>query len=146
MLFRSLAIGKRGQNVRLASRLTNWRIDVKSESRHLRQRQSGYQSLLSIPGMAEETADKLFEAGVGSPEELVEAVLIDLEDATRIASASLAMLQEEARKLLAAGPLDETEEASEEDDDQAAAEPPTEEDDAPPQDSADSPAEDEVGQ
>ncbi len=142
----SLAIGKRGQNVRLASRLTNWRIDVKSESRHLRQRQSGYQSLLSIPGMAEETADKLFEAGVGSPEELVEAVLIDLEDATRIASASLAMLQEEARKLLAAGPLDETEEASEEEDDQAAAEPPTEEDDAPPQDSADSPAEDEVGQ
>lgn len=142
----SLAIGKRGQNVRLASRLTNWRIDVKSESRHLRQRQSGYQSLLSIPGMAEETADKLFEAGVGSPEELVEAVLIDLEDATRIASASLAMLQEEARKLLAAGPLDETEEASEEDDDQAAAEPLTEEDDAPPQDSADSPAEDEVGQ
>ncbi|MGD9503894.1 MAG: transcription termination factor NusA [Syntrophobacteraceae bacterium] len=141
----SLAIGKRGQNVRLASRLTNWRIDVKSESRHLRQRQSGYQSLLSIPGMAEETADKLFEAGVGSPEELVEAVLIDLEDATRIASASLAMLQEEARKLLAVGPLDETEEASEEDDDQAAAEPPTE-DDVPPQDSADSPAEDEIGQ
>jgi N utilization substance protein A len=141
----SLAIGKRGQNVRLASRLTNWRIDVKSESRHLRQRQSGYQSLLGIPGMAEETADKLFEAGVGSPEELVEAVLIDLEDATRIASASLAALQEEARKLLAVGPPDETEEASEEDDDQAAAEPPTE-DDVPTQDSADSPAEDEVGQ
>jgi len=29
----SLAIGKRGQNVRLAAKLTGWRIDIKSESR-----------------------------------------------------------------------------------------------------------------
>jgi len=29
----SLAIGKRGQNVRLAARLTGWRIDIKSETR-----------------------------------------------------------------------------------------------------------------
>jgi N utilization substance protein A len=29
----SLAIGKRGQNVRLAAKLTGWRIDIKSETR-----------------------------------------------------------------------------------------------------------------
>ena len=29
----SLAIGKSGQNVRLAARLTGWKIDVKSESK-----------------------------------------------------------------------------------------------------------------
>ncbi len=28
----SLAIGKEGQNARLAARLTNWKIDIKSES------------------------------------------------------------------------------------------------------------------
>jgi len=28
----SLAIGKRGQNVRLAAKLTHWKIDIKSES------------------------------------------------------------------------------------------------------------------
>ena len=28
----SLAIGKSGQNVRLAAKLTNWKIDIKSES------------------------------------------------------------------------------------------------------------------
>ena len=28
----SLAIGKRGQNARLAAKLTNWKIDIKSES------------------------------------------------------------------------------------------------------------------
>lgn len=30
----SLAIGKEGQNVRLAAKLTNWKIDIKSESQH----------------------------------------------------------------------------------------------------------------
>ncbi|NIQ94771.1 MAG: transcription termination/antitermination protein NusA, partial [Desulfuromonadales bacterium] len=29
----SLAIGKKGQNVRLAAKLTNWKIDIKSETR-----------------------------------------------------------------------------------------------------------------
>ena len=62
----SLAIGKRGQNVRLASKLTNWRIDVKSESRYERQKQVGYQSLLRIPGLSTEMADKLYESGIGS--------------------------------------------------------------------------------
>ncbi|MGC8141079.1 hypothetical protein ACP3W2_26990, partial [Salmonella enterica] len=28
----SLAIGKRGQNARLAAKLTNWKIDIKSQS------------------------------------------------------------------------------------------------------------------
>ena len=29
----SLAIGKRGQNVRLAAKLTGWRLDIKSEAK-----------------------------------------------------------------------------------------------------------------
>ena len=33
----SLAIGKNGQNVRLAAKLTNWKIDVKSESANAKQ-------------------------------------------------------------------------------------------------------------
>ena len=36
----SLAIGKSGQNVRLAARLTNWRIDIRSETQIARQKQS----------------------------------------------------------------------------------------------------------
>ena len=32
----SLAIGKKGQNVRLAAKLTGWRIDIKSEERSAR--------------------------------------------------------------------------------------------------------------
>jgi transcription termination/antitermination protein NusA len=99
----SLAIGKRGQNVRLASKLTNWRIDVKSESRYERQKQAGYQSLLRIPGIATEMADKLYEAGVGSIEEFLETSIVDLEDLTRLTASNIETMRTEAAKLLEPG-------------------------------------------
>jgi transcription termination/antitermination protein NusA len=43
----SLAIGKRGQNVRLASKLAGWRIDVKTESKYSKSLKEGYLSLLA---------------------------------------------------------------------------------------------------
>ncbi|MDR2405173.1 MAG: transcription termination factor NusA [Deltaproteobacteria bacterium] len=68
----SLAIGRKGQNVRLASRLVGWRIDVKNESKYQRSLKNGYQSLLRLPGVSEATADMLFEAGYGSARDLLE--------------------------------------------------------------------------
>lgn len=96
----SLAIGKRGQNVRLASKLTNWRIDVKSESRYERQKQAGYQLLLRIPGLATEMADRLYEAGIGSLEEFLESPVPELEDVTRLSTATLETMRNEAAKML----------------------------------------------
>ena len=46
----SLAIGRKGQNVRLASKLSGWKIDVKSETRYQRSLKEGYQSLIRMPG------------------------------------------------------------------------------------------------
>lgn len=69
----SLAIGRKGQNVRLASRLVGWRIDVKSESKYQRSLKDGYQSLIRLPGISEATADALFEAGFGSAREVMAA-------------------------------------------------------------------------
>jgi len=97
----SLAIGKRGQNVRLASKLTNWHINVQSESRYERQKQAGYQSLLRIGGLTEELADRLYEAGITSPQVFVEASLEELEELTRIAPSALTLMQQEAESLLA---------------------------------------------
>ncbi|MFP3870241.1 MAG: transcription termination factor NusA [Syntrophobacteria bacterium] len=74
----SLAIGKRGQNVRLASKLTEWRIDVKNESRYQKSLKEGYQSLLALPGVGEATADHLYEAGFCSAEELASAQVDEL--------------------------------------------------------------------
>jgi N utilization substance protein A len=106
----SLAIGRRGQNVRLASKLTNWRIDVKNETRYGRQKQAGYQSLLHIRGLTEELADRLYEAGIVSPEVFVEASTEELEELTGLSPATLTSMQEEAQRLggLAASIADET--------------------------------------
>jgi N utilization substance protein A len=96
----SLAIGKRGQNVRLASKLTNWRIDVKSESRYERQKQAGYQALLRIPGVSSEMADKLYESGIGSLKDFLEASVLELEDTTRVPASALETMKSEAVALL----------------------------------------------
>jgi N utilization substance protein A len=50
----SLAIGKRGQNVRLAARLTGWKIDIKSEARAA---EAELAQFASYDGAAEEEAE-----------------------------------------------------------------------------------------
>ena len=67
----SLAIGRKGQNVRLASKLSGWKIDVKSESKYERTLKDGYQSLLRLPGVGEVTADALYDAGYGSASDIL---------------------------------------------------------------------------
>lgn len=96
----SLAIGKRGQNVRLASKLTNWHIDVKSESRYERQKQEGYQSLLSVKGLTTEMADRLYEAGITSLEILLEASILELQELTKLSETATEEVLERARLIL----------------------------------------------
>lgn len=62
----SLAIGKSGQNVRLAVKLTGWKIDVKSESATAAKADEGLKNLMKIKGMEEADAEKLFAAGLKS--------------------------------------------------------------------------------
>src|SRR6476619_5495063 len=46
----SLAIGKKGQNVRLAAKLTGWRIDIKSEEEKRREVEAQFGELETQPG------------------------------------------------------------------------------------------------
>ncbi|HVO68061.1 MAG TPA: transcription termination factor NusA [Syntrophales bacterium] len=62
----SLAIGKNGQNVRLAVKLTGWKIDVKSESMAASQQEEGFKSLMKISGIDEAMAEKLYDEGFKS--------------------------------------------------------------------------------
>jgi len=62
----SLAIGKNGQNVRLAVKLIRWKIDVKSESMATREEEEGYKSLMKIPGIGQVTAERLYREGLKS--------------------------------------------------------------------------------
>ena len=66
----SVSIGRKGQNVRLASKLTKWRLDVKSESRYSKVMKEGYESLISLPGVGISLADALYENGLYSVEEI----------------------------------------------------------------------------
>ena len=75
----SLAIGKKGQNVRLAAKLLGWRIDIKSEEEKRQEVESQMAALvvsgapisvLIDQGMSEKVVEKLLEAGIGTVERL----------------------------------------------------------------------------
>ena len=76
--FLSIAIGKKGQNVRLASKLTKWHLDVISEARYSEDMREGYDSLVALPGIGISLADALYEKGFYSAEELSKASIEDL--------------------------------------------------------------------
>jgi len=74
----SLAIGRQGQNVRLASKLTGWKIDVRSESTYKEMLHVGYENLLKLEGIDKKIVDLLFEHGINSVEELSQAEVEEL--------------------------------------------------------------------
>jgi len=74
----SLAIGKKGQNVRLASRVTNWKLDVISDSDYNKKLKEDYQSLLELPGLGKKLATSLNEIGFRSIEDIAKADEVDL--------------------------------------------------------------------
>jgi N utilization substance protein A len=92
--FLSVAIGKRGQNVRLASKLTGWHLDVKSESRYSEAMQKGYDSLLALPGIGISMADALYEKGIFSTEELSQVTIEELTQIRGISDQKAAKLIE----------------------------------------------------
>jgi len=69
----SLAIGRRGQNVRLASQLTGWRLDVIGESKFKQMEEEAIAALASIEKLDRGTALALYKQGFRSLDEVVEA-------------------------------------------------------------------------
>ena len=74
----SLAIGKKGQNVRLAAKLLGWKIDIKSEEEKRQEVQGAIEllstgapvSILIDYGLAEATVDALVRGDIGTVEKL----------------------------------------------------------------------------
>lgn len=69
----SLAIGKKGQNVRLAAKLTGWKLDIMSESNMAQKTASAILNLMLIPGMTETMAQNIYQSGFSSVQALAEA-------------------------------------------------------------------------
>lgn len=69
----SLAIGKKGQNVRLAAKLTGWKLDIISVSATSARTAESIFNLMLIPGMSETMAQNIFQSGFGSFQSLSSA-------------------------------------------------------------------------
>ncbi len=91
----SLAIGRRGQNVRLASQLSGWRLDIVSESR-FQQIEEEAMTALSRLRTNEELAHSLYRMGFRSLDEVVEASEGELASVSGISADDVAKLRDDA--------------------------------------------------
>ena len=99
----SLAIGKKGQNVRLAAKLLGWRIDIKSEEEK-RQEVESQMDAMVVPGapvsvlidhgIPEMLAEKLMQAGVATVEKLGGMTPEELEEIPGIGVEMVEKIQE----------------------------------------------------
>jgi N utilization substance protein A len=98
----SLAIGKKGQNVRLASRLTGWKTDIKSESEVEKTSRKVIEELVDRLKINEILARILFDEYLRdvrdvirlSPEELNKITSISIEDCSRMIENAKAAVRE----------------------------------------------------
>lgn len=158
----SLAIGKRGQNVRLAARLTGWDVDILTPAEYNKNLERMEEVLKTVEGVDDMILDKLVAVGCVSvqdideigPDPLVEALELDKTLADKIVeeAGEEVIRQEEAKEAEAkakaeeaarqreAGPAAESETPSgfipQAEDQPAAAETPVDAVNAPPADAA----------
>jgi N utilization substance protein A len=104
----SLAIGKRGQNARLAAKLTGLRVDIKSESEVEEERRQeeeerivGREILAQFPGVGAHVLNDLIEAGLFSPARIVHSGLERLQDLPNVGEKRAAALFEAAQAWVA---------------------------------------------
>ncbi len=98
----SLAIGKKGQNVRLAAKLLGWKIDIKSEEEKRQEVESQMAALvvsgapvsvLIDHGLPEKVVEKLIEAGIGTVEKLGAMTPEELEEIQGIGPKTVESIQ-----------------------------------------------------
>ena len=94
----SLAIGKKGQNVRLASRLTGWRIDVCSEAEAEEETRRTRQSIGAVPGIGDIAAELLYQAGFKSAEDVAQSELEEIMDVEGISKEKAESLHKSAKE------------------------------------------------
>jgi N utilization substance protein A len=93
----SLAIGKRGQNARLTSKLTGWQVDIEPEVVVLKGFEEkvaeAVDSLAAIPGISREQADVLVHHGLTRLEDLLQAEESDLSGIPELGDQAAAILE-----------------------------------------------------
>ena len=93
----SLAIGRRGQNVRLAAQLTGWKLDINSETRVREMREFATRSLGSLPGVSEMLIETLYAHGFRQAKDVAEASPEVLAQIPGVDPSRISAVQEAAR-------------------------------------------------
>jgi N utilization substance protein A len=93
----SLAIGRRGQNVRLASQLTGWKLDINSESRVKEMREFARVSFTAI-GIPEATQEMLYAHGFRKSQDVANAAAEMLTQFPGFSTDMIPELQKQARE------------------------------------------------
>ena len=94
----SLAIGRRGQNVRLAAQLTGWKLDINSETRVREMREFASRSLGALPGVTEMLVETLYAHGFRQARDVAEASPEVLAQIPGLDPARIPAMQEQAKK------------------------------------------------
>jgi len=94
----SLAIGKSGQNVRLAARLTGWHIDIKSESQMKEAKEVEVSQLTKLPGVGKVTALLLSRHGFTSLQKIASSSISELTKIPGIGEKLATKIYEGAKK------------------------------------------------
>jgi len=96
----SLAIGKKGQNVRLAHRLTGWHIDIMTPGEYEQQRVTALDQLSSLPSVGSEMAGVLVDAGYISIADVAEVPAEVLVNATGLEPEQTGVIVQECAALV----------------------------------------------
>jgi N utilization substance protein A len=88
----SLAIGRKGQNVRLASQLTGWKLDIISETKFKQMEEEALGALREIEGLDDEQARALYRLGFRALEEISDATVDELTPINQVGTPERAAL------------------------------------------------------
>ena len=102
----SLAIGKGGQNARLAARLTGWKIDLVSKSDQKRREEISRAARIEVEqlGLGEATTERLISAGIETVQELLATPLDKLVEIPGIGEKTAEKILATAQDYLVANP------------------------------------------
>ncbi|NOT54652.1 MAG: transcription termination/antitermination protein NusA, partial [Deltaproteobacteria bacterium] len=98
----SLAIGKKGQNVKLAARLTGWKLNVRSQSEVELEHSRALESLRAVEGISDMTAELLYQQGFKTAAEVAAADVEDLLEVDGLSEEKAAAILQAARDHLVA--------------------------------------------
>ncbi len=99
----SLAIGRNGQNARLASKLTGWKVNILSESQHNENKKREAEMLVpvgQVEGIGAKIRDRLIEADISSVQRLASATVASLSKIEGIGEKTAEKLIQRAQEMV----------------------------------------------